>query len=717
MEELRTATVDDVRAWLKAYYVPSNAVLILVGDIDVARAREVVPKYFSAIPPGGKITRLRRRPAAMVADRRERTEMTVDQARIYKSWNIPGLGTADYDILRLFADVLGSGRGSRLHERLVATGIATDVSAWIHARELGSSLVVQATARAGADTTLDEIERIIGSEIGQLLAKGPSLDDLARARSGPRNWILRETERVGGYGGQSDQIGWSYFFAGRPDHYAMQVRRWSTATPEQVRLVAAEWLRHGAYVLEVYPTRARVAHSTDVDRSSIPVVGEGVAASFPALQEARLTNGLKVVVAPRPSGSIIGARMLIGGGLASDPRETPGLGSFLLELTARGKAGTSEEEHARAMSESGARIAAGTELDAFVLDVSAPRESFARALDLLAGGVIAPRIDGRAVDQRKQEVQSRIAQDLGSARALTRRVLPSLLYPDGHPYAAPWSGTGSSSSVAAVTADALLEHHRTWFRPNNSTLVIAGQIGLAEAVGMAERAFGEWQGGQVPSLPVRPIGNIALRSDTIYVIHKTGATQSEIAAAYLVPPTTDSSEVTLEAVGRLLALGSNSRLARNLREEKNWAYTTSLFRPDALQSRPFVIHTAVRPERTADAVKEILRELRGVVGERSVTPDELRRVTNFLWLGSAGRLQSTESLAIAAARTQLYGLPRDFYATYPEVVRRIDTRMVTNTAARAFGGRPLVLIVGDKAVVEAQLKSAGLSKIKFIEPQ
>ncbi|MBA3670589.1 MAG: insulinase family protein, partial [Gemmatimonadaceae bacterium] len=253
MEELRGASVDDVRAWLRAYYVPNNAILILAGDVDVTSARRLAERYFGHIPAGALVERLRRRPEPQLGERREQVHASVPQARLYRVWNVAGLGTREFDDLRLVADILGSGSNSRLYRRLVTSGAAADVTTWIQGRELGSSFIIQVTAPPGADSTVATLEAVVGEELERLLLNGPTDSELTAARRGPRNWFVRATERVGGYGGQSDQIGWSTAFGGRPDYHAVQMQHWAEATPDTVRAAGRRWLSHGAYTLEVYP--------------------------------------------------------------------------------------------------------------------------------------------------------------------------------------------------------------------------------------------------------------------------------------------------------------------------------------------------------------------------------------------------------------------------------------------------------------------------------
>ena len=98
MEDLDSATLDDVRDWFKTYYTPSNAVLVLAGDITVSEAREKARRYFNEIVPGPPVAHQRAWTAKMAGEHRESVQDRVPQARIYKVWNTPGQTSAPLGI-------------------------------------------------------------------------------------------------------------------------------------------------------------------------------------------------------------------------------------------------------------------------------------------------------------------------------------------------------------------------------------------------------------------------------------------------------------------------------------------------------------------------------------------------------------------------------------------------------------------------------------------
>jgi zinc protease len=206
MEDLNAASLDDVKEWFATYYGPSNAVIVLAGDIDVEKAREKVEQYFGGIPPGPPLPRFDAWIAKMEGTRRQTMEDRVPQARIYKVWNIPPAFTLDADMLDIASDVLALGKTSRLYKRLVYDEqIATDVQASVSLGEIGGQFAITATARPGDD--LAQVEKAVDEELATLLSNGPTADELARVKTMQLASFLRGAERIGGFGGKSDIFG------------------------------------------------------------------------------------------------------------------------------------------------------------------------------------------------------------------------------------------------------------------------------------------------------------------------------------------------------------------------------------------------------------------------------------------------------------------------------------------------------------------------------
>ncbi|MGH3993681.1 MAG: M16 family metallopeptidase, partial [Pseudonocardiaceae bacterium] len=289
MEDLGAAKLEDVKEWFSTYYGPANAVIVIAGDVDPKEIKAKVERYFGDIPSGPPVARQEAWVAKRTGSQRGLLQDRVPQARVYKVWNIPQWGSADAEYLGLVANVLSSGKSSRLYKRLVYDEqTATDVSAYLDLREIGGLFVIEASARPG--TELARVERAVDEELSRLLAGGPTAAELARVKTAYRAGFIRGIERIGGFGGKSDALAQGMVFTGRPDFYKTRLQRVAGATAAQLRSAANRWLSDGVYTLEVVPFGEHQTARSDVDRSKLPEPGAPPETRFPELQRATLSN-------------------------------------------------------------------------------------------------------------------------------------------------------------------------------------------------------------------------------------------------------------------------------------------------------------------------------------------------------------------------------------------------------------------------------------------
>jgi len=258
-DDIRAAHIDDVRAFFQRYYHPRNASLALAGDIDADRGLELAEHYFGEIAAGVEPDRVAVPPAPPPKhDVMMVLEDRVELPRLYLAWHSPALfadGDAELDLV---AEVLSSGKTSRLYRALVyEQRIATEVAASQNSREAGSFFQIVATAAPGR--TLAEVERAIAKEMSRLLERGPTDNELERCRAQAEAHFLFRLQTVGGFGGKSDQLNAYNTFLGDPGYFTRDLERYRAATPALLRQAAAAYLKpSGRVMLSVVP-RGRLA--------------------------------------------------------------------------------------------------------------------------------------------------------------------------------------------------------------------------------------------------------------------------------------------------------------------------------------------------------------------------------------------------------------------------------------------------------------------------
>jgi zinc protease len=713
MDDLNAAALDDVKEWFRTYYGPSNATIVLAGDIDVKTAREKMEKYFGAIPSGPPVTKFETWIAKMTGERRQQMQDRVPQGRIMKVWNIPPFGSADATDIGLFGDVLGGGKSSRLYKRLVYKDrIATDVAALLDDREIASQFLVMATAQPGGD--LKAVEKALDEEVAGLLAQGPSPAELARAQTEYRANFVRGIERIGGFGGKSDMLARGAVFLGRPDAYKDILASVQRATPAAVQQAAKRWLEGGVYVLEIHPFPSYTAAPTDADRSKLPDVGEPPEAPLPPFESATLGNGVKVLLVRRTAVPIVQLGILVNAGFAADDPQKPGVSSLAMAMLDEGTKTRTALQIAEQLSALGARFDAGSQLDASAAHLSVLKDRLDPALDLYADILLNPAFPESDLARVKQNTLARIQQEKVEPFGLALRVLPRLLYGTGHAYAQPLTGSGTEESVKATNRDDLARFHSTWFKPNNATLVAVGDITLADLTPRLERVFSSWKRGEVPQ---KNIGAVQPPTATqLYILDRPGAEQSIILVGTIITPKANPDEFAYMAFNEAFGGAFTARVNMNLREDKHWSYGAGSFAFDARGQRPWVVYAPVQTDKTKESVQELLKEVRGVVGDRPVSADELSKAQDRMTRTLAGRWETGTSVGGAIEEIVTYELPEDYYRTYAAKVRAVTADMVKNTSGRLIApDRLVIVVVGDREKIAAGIHELGLGEPRILD--
>jgi zinc protease len=713
MEDLNAASLQDVQEWFKTYYGPSNAVVAVAGDIDAATARAKVEKYFGAIPAGPPIAAHRVWIAKMTGSHREVAQDHVPQARLYKVWNVPQWGSQDADYLNLVGDILATGKTSRLYKRLVYDDqIATDVAAYIDAREIGSQFNVQVTARPGDDLT--KVEKAADEELARFLESGPTAHELERAKSNYMADFIRGIERIGGFGGKSDRLATSQVFGGSPDAYKVTLKRVEAATVEDLRAAARRWLSDGVFILEVHPFAKYESAKADVDRSKLPEPGTPPELRLPKLEHASLRNGLKIVLAERHELPIVNFWLTLDAGYAADQFGLPGTAQAASALLTGGTKTRSALEINDELALLGAQLNAFSTLDVSVVNLSALKAKLDPSLALYADVILNPAFPPADFERQKKLQLAGIQQEKVTGIMMALRVFPGLLYGKGHAYGNALTGSGTEESVAKLTREDLVKFHQTWFHPNSATLIVVGDSTLTELTPRLEKLFADWQRGETPP---KNIGRVPLPpKPVVYLLDRPGAQQSDILAGQIAPPKNNPAEIAIEAMNEILGREFGSRINMNLREDKHWSYGARSFLLSARGQQPYVVWAPVQTDKTKESIVEVNKELHAIVGQRPPTSEELQRVQKSMTLRLPGSRETVDGVGYSVLDLVQFGLPDDYYQTYAKKILALGTPDVTDAAKTAVNPDNVVwVVVGDRAKIEASIRELGLGELKFLD--
>jgi zinc protease len=486
------------------------------------------------------------------------------------------------------------------------------------------------------------------------------------------------------------------------------------ATAEDLVTTARKWLSDGVYILEVHPFPDYSTTASTVDRSTLPEVGPAPEADFPELEHATLDNGLKVVLAHRAGVPLVNLTMLVDAGYAADQFAAPGTASLTMNMLDEGTETRSALEISEQLALLGANLGSGSSLDVSTVSLSALKENLNPSLALFADVILNPSFPESDFQRLQAQTLAGIQREKVQPVTMALRVLPRLLYGEGHAYSNPYTGTGTEASVKAMTRGDLAKFHETWFKPNNATLVVAGATTMAEIRPELESLFGAWEHGKVPDKNIDTVE--PLDESVVYLIDRPGSDQSIIFAGNLAPPKANPDEMAIKAMNNILGGKFGSRINMNLREDKHWSYGAFTLLFEARGQRPFFAYAPVQTDKTSESMVEVKEELEGILGARPVTAEELATAKADLTLTLPGQWETINALEGSINEIVMYGLDDDYYDTYATRINNLGVADIVPAAEEVISPDHLVwVIVGDLSKIEEEVRALGFGEVRLLD--
>ena len=712
MEDLDAATIADVKEWFETYYGPNNAVLAIAGSVDTDAVIAQVEKYFGDIPPGPPLIKPESWVPVHLAERRQVMEDRVPQARIYMAWPGPRWGTRDADLLSLATHVMSGDKNSRLFKRLVYTDqVATDATLALQPLEISGLIYLIATAQPGGD--LPEVEAMIKEELERFIAKGPTRKELERAKIKKQATFLRGLERVGGQSGKAGTLAQNMVYGGSPDRYQQRMSNIAAATVKDVRQVTERWLGNGAFVMEVHPYPELAAGIDGADRSTHPVPGEFPDVGFPEFERSRLDNGLEVIVVSRPAAPIVEMSLIMDAGYAADQFSRPGAASMTMAMLDEGTTRKSALEISDALAMQGANLSAGSNLDSSYIRLSAITDKLNASLQIYADVILHPSFPPEELDRLRRSALARIRQEKTRPISMALRALPRLLYGEEHPYGQPLTGSGTEESINAIGRADLVQFHDTWFKPNNATLVVVGDVTPETLIPELQDLFGDWTEAEVPTK------NLSMTNPTqsrvIHLVDRPESDQSVIFVGQLIPPRANPDEIAIQAMNDVLGGLSSSRINMNLREDKGWSYGAYSLIVDARGQRPLLAYAPVQTDKTSESVEELFDEMYQITGERPPTGEELSIVKDSNTLSLPGRWEAAADVLASLGEVVRFDLPDNYWSDFADRVNSLTVQQVSQAADTYLRPDEIAwVVVGDREKIEPGLRELGFDEIRLI---
>lgn len=438
-------------------------------------------------------------------------------------------------------------------------------------------------------------------------------------------------------------------------------------------------------------------------RASAPSPGAPRTFHFPDVTRHTLANGLRLVLAQRRTAPLVSMRTLVRSGADRDPANIAGVAGLTADLLDEGAGSRDAIQLAEEIGFLGGSLATGADWDASYASIDVLSRNTEPSAAILADVSFRATLPEDGFDRVRRERLTEIIQQRDEPAAIAGKRFASLLYGTGV-YGN--SVIGTTESVSRIGLDHVRRYYADHYLPNNSSVIVAGDIESDRAIAMVESAFSDWKRGAEPPMPkveARP-----LDSSRVYIIDRPHAVQSEIRIGHIGVPRSCEDYFPLSVMNAILGGVFNSRINLNLRERHGYTYGARSAFAFRRLAGPFVVAAPVRNEVTRESVTEILSELRRIrTGD--IEDGEMNDTKNYLMGVFPATVQSASDIAGRLLDMELYGLPEDYFDRYRENIAAVTRDDIAQVAQKYLDpDRALIVVVGSAGQIREPLGGLGL---------
>jgi len=740
LEDLQAATIDDVKEFYNEFYGPSNATVVIAGDIEFDETKKLVERWFGEIKPN-----------ANTIEKPQVQLVTLSQnKRLYhldKYAQLPQLSitfptveqfSTDSYALNTLGELLSDGRNSVFYKEIIENQkLAPSASAYNYSSEIAGQFGM--SVRANPNTSLDKVYDAIMQSLENFEENGVSDKDLKRIKAGQETAFYNS---ISTNLSKARQLGFYNEYAGDPGFVSKDIENILAVTKEDIMRVYNQYIKNQnavilsivpqsqseliltgsteAYIKEEQVVRGKekqfdmkygqenkpfVKTETKYDRSE-PALSELPLLTIPEVWTNNLSNGTKLYGIENSELPLVQFYLRIDGGQLLDQENKKGTASLVANLMDEGTKSKTPAELEEAIDLLGSSISISAGLESIGISGNSLAKNLEATLDLVNEILTEPRWDEQAFDIAKTRRLASIQQVKGNPQSLAFNALNKKLYGEDHPSATPLGGT--TDSVESITMSDLKAYFNANISPKVAHLHIVGNINENEAVKVLSNFNKKWQGESVEIPTVEMVD--APSKPIVYFIDIPDAKQSAITVGTLTVPGADSMLYPLNVANNRLGGGMEARLMRTLRLEKGYTYGAGSFLRSNKFQTPFYAYSQVRTNVTLESLI-IFRDL---ITNYSSTyfQDDLDVTKNKLIKSNALRFETLGSLINMLDNISKYNLPTDYIANEQNILTNMTVQDIQELSSKYLNGQNMIYVVAGDAKTQLEL----IKNLGFGEP-
>jgi len=744
--DLRSATVEDVKEFYRTYYGPNNATLVVAGDFNREKTKELIGKYFGEIPAQEKVEKVKPIPVKL-----EKTRKLVYEDQFT---NVAGLDIAfpgveqyhpDFYPLRMMALLLSYGKGSPFYKVLVEerkltsyTNVATS------AFELAGQISLSAKAFRGGN--LNDIYKGMQEAFRRFETEEIKDSDLERLK------IMQETMMYNvmmALESKTQALARNNVFGGSPDRSVEELSKYKAVTKKDIMRVYRQYVKGRHFVaLSTVPVGAMdlaLSGSEPVNVEQDDYVGQKLASdgkaitddesfeftpsvidrsaepplmdnkpemNIPEIWIGQLQNGMKILGMEYTELPVVQFTIILNSGMLCETADKSGVAMLTAAVMNSGTRMKTAEELEAAFGQLGARATIGASAERMQLTGHCLKKNLPQVVQLIKEMLLEPRWDEEAMELAKTRMRESIHQSVTTPKTIARNVFRRMIYgPDNVLSRSVWR---SEESIHSIQLEDLKEFYTKHISPSTATFCFVGGYSKEEVMSLLRPLENDWSAKDVKETGLNM--TYTAPPAKIYFVDYSGAKQSYILLGAPAMPRISRDYYPAVIVNKMLGASSNSLLFDVLRLKRGYTYGAYSSFDCGKYLNEFRATSSVQAAYTPEAML-LFRECIADYGNQ-FTAQTLDKTRDAMFRENAAAFEMPDARLDILEAIAAYELPAGFMKTQEQMLRDMTPEQAQECIRKWLNyDRMFYVVVGDAETQLDRVKKAGLGEVIVVNKE
>lgn len=698
-EDIKSATLDDVKDFFKTYYSVNNATIAIAGDINKEETKKLVEKYFGSFKPAKPVKYLSKWTPTLSETKSIVMNDNVNLPKIYIVFPTAAV-FEQYDAeLDIIAKVLGENENSRLYKLLVKEKkLASEVSAFQSSNQISGYMVITATLYPDKD--ISEARSLILKELNRISKSGITKEELEQAKNYFKSEFIRSLKRLGGFGGIADRMNYYSQMLGNPNMFEYDIKRYEKSSLKSVREAAKRYLSSHYAEIIVRPENNLQTVPEEIDRTKMPKESEEKELNLPSARRLTTSGGIELFIMPYSRLPLSYISVIIPAGSSNDGQRY-GIVNFTANMLLAGTENLTQEEIQSKLDLLGSTINVNTDADSTTITATFLNVNAEETLKLLSDILFNPSFDEKEIEilrDRYKNMLLRLIDQLPfvAAATITKQ------YFKGSPYG--HLTLGDMEFLKSIKREEIIKFYNDYILSTNPKIVYTGSFGEDRVKNLIERHLSKFK-PNTKSKELKIERKDGHKGIKLFFAHKPNSSQSHIMFGFKGIMRTDKQFESAHITNTIFGGYFLSRLNMRLREEKGFTYGARSGIRFYLNDSIWTTSTSVQADATIETIKETIKVIKEMQNEELLSNEEIQKAKGYTVKRFPIEFETIDSIHSKLINIALFNLPEDSINREYKRLKEINKSDIVKITKDYFNSENLIIVVvGNKEKILKELK-------------